>query len=54
MIRSVRHGEERKEEIYEPVEWPPRRRSEPEPEREREPIREPSPEPRRKREKAPA
>jgi len=55
MIRMVRHGKERKEEIYEPVEWPPRRReTRPAPEPSREPAREPSREPRRKREKTPA
>jgi hypothetical protein len=53
MVRMVRHGREKKEEIFEPVEWPPRRRSEPSPRREAspEPRREPS---RRKREKTPA
>jgi hypothetical protein len=52
MIRMVRHGKEDKEEIREPVEWPPRRRTEPEPRRE--PRREPVERPRRKREKTPA
>ena len=54
MIRSVRHGKEREGEIYEPVEWPPRRRSDPAPRREPEPRRESAPEPKRKREKVPA
>jgi hypothetical protein len=50
-IRSVRDGKERRREVFEPVEWPPKRRErDPEPER-REPTREPA---RRKREKAPA
>lgn len=55
MIRMVRHGKEKEEETYEPVQWPPRRRSEPAPAPQREPEREPRREPaRRKREKAPA
>jgi hypothetical protein len=55
MIRAVRQGKEHEEETFEPVTWPPRRRSEPSPEREPrrkpEPTREPT---RRKREKTPA
>ena len=56
MISAVRHGKEHEEEIFDPVVWPPRRRSEParEPRRESPPRREPSREPRRKREKTPA
>jgi len=55
MIRGVRHGKEHEEEVFEPVEWPPRRRSEPAPEPRREPDPEPRREPtRRKREKTPA
>ena len=54
MIRNVREGKESDEEIYEPVVWPPKRRSEPapEPQRERPERREDAP--RRKREKTPA
>jgi hypothetical protein len=48
---AVRRGKERKREVFEPVEWPPRRRQEPEPRRETEPRRDPA---RRKREKMPA
>ena len=53
MVRAVavRHGRERKREVFEPVEWPPKRREAPEPRRE--PKRREAP-PRRKREKAPA
>ena len=53
MIRAIRHGREKKEEIYEPIEWPPKRRSEPtrEPARKRPQRREDAP--RRKREKVP-
>ena len=54
VITAVRHGKEREGEIFEPVEWPPKRRSEPEPRRDPEPRREPEREPRRKREKTPA
>lgn len=57
MITAVRHGKEHEEETFEPVEWPPRRRSEPAPSREpqREPVREPvEAPPERKREKTPA
>jgi len=57
MIRGVRHGKEHEEEVFEPVVWPPRRRSEPAPSRREEPARreEPTPaEPRRKRGKTPA
>jgi len=55
MIQLVRHGKEHEEEIYEPVEWPPRRRDEPtrreEPTPREEPVEAP---PERKREKVPA
>lgn len=55
MIRMVRHGKEHEEEIFEPVEWPPKRREWPPPRREPEPRREPAREPsRRKKEKTPA
>ena len=50
MIRMVRKGKEHEEEVFEPVEWPPRRREEPAEEPAREPVREPE----RKREKTPA
>jgi hypothetical protein len=54
LIRMVRHGKEHEEEVFEPVEWPPRRRSEPEPRREPEPQREPERPACRKKEKTPA
>jgi len=55
VISAVRHGKEHEEEVSEPVVWPPRRRSDPEPRREPAPRRDPAREPsRRKREKTPA
>ena len=50
-ITAVRHGKERKREVFEPTEWPPRRRESPAPRRE--PSEAPPPR-RRKREKTPA
>jgi len=55
MIYAVRHGREHDPQWAEPLEWPPRRRSNPapaEPSRERPQRREDAP--RRKREKTPA
>ena len=49
-VQAVRHGKERKREVFEPVEWPPRRREAPAPRRE--PASPPAP--RRRREKTPA
>ena len=52
VITAVRHGKEREGEIFEPVVWPPRRRSAPEPRPE--PRRSPEKTPRRKRVRTPA
>jgi hypothetical protein len=50
-VHAVRHGRERKREVFEPVEWPPKRREDPAPRRD--PSEAPAPK-RRKREKTPA
>ena len=48
-VQAVRRGKERKREVFEPTEWPPKRREAPR----REPSESPAPR-RRKREKTPA
>lgn len=54
MIRMVRRGKEKREEIYEPVEWPPKRREDREPPRRGEPSPNPERRRERRREKVPA
>jgi len=50
----VRRGKEKREEIYEPVEWPPKRREDREPPRRGEPSPNPERRRERRREKVPA
>jgi len=53
-VQAVRHGRERMREVFEPVEWPPKRREAPSEPSRREPREAPSEPSRREREKTPA